>query len=385
MPASPPAPVSALAPEIRRRADEIEQARRLPADLVTALAQAGLFRLCVPRALGGEEVDPATMIATIEAVAEADGSAGWCVMIGATTGVVGAYLPDEVARAVYGADPLAVTGGVFAPSGRAQMVDGGFRVRGLWAFASGCQYCATLMGGCVVYDGDAPRLLPNGLPDARMMLFPARAAQIIDTWTVSGLRGTGSHDIAVDDLVVPLEHSVSLVTDQPRATGALYRIPVFGLLALGIAGVALGIARRAIDELVQLAGGKTPAGSRRRLAERAVVQAQVGEAEALLGSARAFVFDTVGAVWDRAVSGAPITLADRARLRLAATHATRSAARATDLMYDLGGGTSVYATSPLQRCFRDIHVATQHTMVAPPTYELAGRLFLGLDADMTTL
>src|SRR5262249_41187625 len=224
-----------------------------------------------------------------------------------------------------------------------------------------------------------------GTPDARLMLFPAREARIIDTWTVSGLRGTGSHDIAVDDVLVPAGYSVSLVTDPPRAPGVLYRLPVFGLLALGIAARALGIARRPIDELVELAGAKTPPGSRRRLAERGVVQAQVAEAEALLGAARAFVFDTVGAVWERAGGGAPITLAERARLRLAATHATRSAARVTDLMYDAGGGTAGYAASAVQRCFRGVHVGTPHPMVAPPAYELAGRLLLGLEADTTLL
>jgi len=292
-----------LAPEVRARADEIEQARRLPADLVAALARAGLFRMLVPRALGGGEVDPATMVHTIELIAAADGSAGWCVMIGATTGVVSAYLPAEVAREVYGADPAAVTGGVFAPSGQARLVDGGYHVRGRWAFASGCEHCAWLMGGCVVLDGAAPRLLPNGMPDARLMLFPATQARVIDTWTVSGLRGTGSHDIAVEDLLVPAGHSVSLVTDRPQAAGALYHVPVFGLLALGIAAVALGVARRAIDELVALAGAKTPAGSRRRLAERAAVQAAVAEAEALVGAARALVLQTVAALWEAGHGG----------------------------------------------------------------------------------
>jgi alkylation response protein AidB-like acyl-CoA dehydrogenase len=376
--------VTALAPAVREAADRIERERRLPAELARAFTEAGVFRLCVPRALGGLEVDPAVLIRAGETLAQADGSAGWCAMIGATSGVASAYLPEAAAREIYGSAD-AVTGGAFAPHGTATVVDGGYRVTGRWPFASGCEYCTWLMGGCVVVESGRPRLLPGGLPDSRLMLFPAQAARIIDTWTVSGLRGTGSHDIAVDDLFVPATHATSIITDRPRERGPLYAFPVFGLLALGIAAVALGIARAAIDELVRLARGKTPTGSRRLLAERATVQAQVAEAEAVLGAARSLVFDTVAAAWTRATAHGTIDLRDRARLRLAATHAASAAVRATDLMYTAGGGTAVYATSPLQRAFRDVHVVTQHVMVAPATLELAGRILLGLEADTSML
>jgi alkylation response protein AidB-like acyl-CoA dehydrogenase len=241
------------------------------------------------------------------------------------------------------------------------------------------------MGGCVVLDGDAPRLLPSGAPDSRMMLFPAGDAEILDTWHVSGLRGTGSHDIRVSDLRVPRERSVSLISDAPRHGGTLYAFPVFGLLALGIAGVALGLARRAIDELIELAAGKTATGSRRRVAERPAIQMQVAQAEAALRSARAFLFDAIGRTWEKATESGSIAEADRAELRLAATHATDSCVRAVDLMYTAGGGTSIYSASPLQRCFRDVHVVTQHMMVAQPTYELVGRILLGVGADTAML
>jgi alkylation response protein AidB-like acyl-CoA dehydrogenase len=218
-----------------------------------------------------------------------------------------------------------------------------------------------------------------------MMLVPAADARILDTWTVAGLRGTGSHDMVIEDVFVPGDRSVSIVTDRPRAPGALYAFPVFGLLAVGIAAVALGIARGAVDELVRLAREKAPQGSKRTLAERGVVQAEVAQAEALVGSGRAFLDDAIGVAWRAAESAGTIPIADRARLRLAATHATTSAARATDLVYNAGGGTSVYATSPLQRCFRDVHVATQHAMVAGSTLELAGRVLLGLETDVSQL
>jgi alkylation response protein AidB-like acyl-CoA dehydrogenase len=375
----------ALATGIRERAEQIERDRRLPAELVHAMAEAGLFRMCVPRQLGGLEVDVATLVRAIEEIAYADGSAGWCVMIGATSGVVSAYLAEDAARAIYATGPEVVTGGVFAPFGKAATVAGGFRVSGRWPFASGCEHCAWLMGGSLISTDGQPRLLANGTPESRLMLFPATEAEVIDTWTVSGLRGTGSHDIAVHDLFVPASRSVSLSVDRPRQPGPLYAFPVFGLLALGIAGVALGVARSAIDELVRLASSKTPTGARKRLADRATTQVEVAQAEATLRSARSFLFETVAETWQAASSEGAISIQQRALLRLAATHATTSAARVVDLMYNAGGGTSIYSSSPLQRCFRDIHVVTQHMMVGPATYELTGRLLLGGDVDTAVL
>ena len=365
-----------IVPRIRAAADEIEARRRLPLDLVGALAGAGVFRLCVPRSLGGGEAHPRVLLDVIETVAAADGSAGWCVMIGATSGVVSAYLAPDVAREIYG-DPGTITGGVFAPRGTAVVEGDAFRVSGRWPFASGSEHCAWLMAGCLVRDGGPPR--------PRMMLVPASEARILDTWNVTGLRGTGSHDMTLDDVRVPAERSMSLIDDRPRVDGALYAFPVFGLLAIGIAAVAVGIARAAIDELVRLAREKSPQGSSRTLAERGVVQAQVAEAEALVRSARAFLHEAIDEAWAVAAARGAITPSERVGLRLAATHATTSAARATDLMYAAGGGTAIYATSPLQRCFRDVHVATQHVMVAGATYELTGRLLLGLATDVSQL
>jgi alkylation response protein AidB-like acyl-CoA dehydrogenase len=374
----------ALVPEIRSAADDIERERRLPRALVSQLVGIGVFRLCVPRALGGSEVHPHVLVEVLETLARADGAAGWCAMIGATTGVTSAYLPDAEARRIY-ADPTLVTGGVFAPKGTAEIDGDGYRVSGRWPFASGCEHCAWLLGGAVIIENGGPRRLPNGMPDARMMLFPATDVRIIDTWDVAGLRGTGSHDIAVSDVHVPHARSVSLITDAPLYAAPLYAFPVFGLLAIGIAAVTLGIARAAIDELTALAQDKMPSGSRRRLAERAMVQVDVAQAEALLRAARAFLHGVIADTWDAAAAGSAIDTTQRALLRLAATHAATTAAQVVDRMYNAGGGTSVYATSRLQRQFRDVHVATQHLMVSPATYELAGRALLGLDTDTSML
>ena len=375
-----------LAGPIAAAASAIEESRRVPPALVRQIAQAGLFRLLVPGELGGLEVDPLTMLDVLEEVACADGSAGWALMIGATTGVIGAYLPDAAAREIFAADPESVAGGVFHPRGRAVLADGGYRVSGRWPLASGCQHCSWLLGGCLIVDGGGrPQPRADGTPELRMTIFPADQVRIIDTWNVSGLRGTGSHDIAVEDVFVPRERSVWFSSDAPRRGGALYAFPVYGLLALGIAAVALGIARAAIEDFTAIAGKKVATGSSRPLAARSATQTQLAHAVAGLGASRAYVRETVREVWDDARAGTPVTLEQRARLRLAATGAVRGAAHTVDLMYEAGGATAIYADNPLQRRFRDVHVATQHILVAAPTYELAGRVLLGLPADTEML
>jgi alkylation response protein AidB-like acyl-CoA dehydrogenase len=241
------------------------------------------------------------------------------------------------------------------------------------------------MGGCVVFDGDQPRELESGRPDIRLTLMPANEVEVIDTWSVSGLRATGSHDVAVEGRTVPLAHSASLISDQPREAGPLYAFPPFGLLALASAAVGLGIARGAVDDLAELAGAKTPTLSTRKLAERPTTQAGVARAEASLQAARSMLYESTSQAWDAAQAGAPIPIDLRARLRMAATHAIETAAAVVDRAYSLAGGSAIYDTSPLQRRFRDVHAATQHMLVAPATWELAGRSLLGLDFDASQL
>ncbi len=241
------------------------------------------------------------------------------------------------------------------------------------------------MGGCLVEEGGELRKLESGAPDIRFMLFPAAEVEVIDTWTVAGLRGTGSHDFSIEGASVPEERSASLITDEPRCEGPLYAFPVFGLLALSIASVGLGIARAAIDDLVELATAKVPAGSRRTLAQRSDAQAAVAAAEAQVRSARALVDDAVGEAWDAARASGEVTTELKAGLRLAASHAMRSSRDAVDSMYELGGGSAIYESSPLQRRLRDVHVATQHMLVGPATWELAGRVLLGQEADASQL
>jgi indole-3-acetate monooxygenase len=373
-----------LAPAAASAAAEAERSRRLSPDLVRLMSEAGFFRLCVPSSVGGGETDPATLVGVCEELARGDAAAGWCVAVTSTSGMLAAYLPEDAAREVYGA-PESIVGGVFAPRGRAIAEGERYRVSGRWPFASGIDHCDWLMGGCLEIVDGSPRLLEGGRPDVRLTLFPAGEVEVIDTWHVSGLRGTGSHDMAVEDLAVPAERTGSVISQQPLAAGPLYRFPVFGLLALTIAGVALGIGRAAIDDLVELAGAKTPTASRRSLAERASTQADIARAEAGLRSARAFLYESVAEAWEAATGGDTVPVDRRAELRLASTHATAAARAAVDIAYDLGGGTSIYETSPLQRRFRDVHAATQHMLVGTATWELTGRLLLGLPTDTAQL
>jgi alkylation response protein AidB-like acyl-CoA dehydrogenase len=368
-----------LAPRVAARSDEIESARRLPADLAQEMAHAGLFRMFIPEAYGGLELHPARFLEVIEELSRADGSTGWCLMIGAATAMSAAWLPEPTARAIF--EPREVIiGGVAAPMGRAERVEGGFRVTGRWPWASGSQHSQWLIGGAVVTQQGKPSLSPSGMPELRLLTMPARDVVLHDTWHASGLCGTGSGDMEVKELFVPADHSFSLITERPRVSRPLYGFPTFGLLAVGLPAVTLGIARRAIDELSALAHQKVILPSRKPLATRAAVQMAVAEAEAHLRSARALLFETVNNAFT-AAAREEVTVRTRAQVRLALTHAVRTSARVVDLMYEAAGGTAVFRTSPLQRCFRDVHTATQHAMVAPPTLETIGSVLLGLETD----
>jgi alkylation response protein AidB-like acyl-CoA dehydrogenase len=374
-----------LAAALRAHSEEIERARRLPPQVARALADAGLFRLCLPRSLGGPELPLASLVGVLEALAVGDAAAAWCAMIASTSSALAAWLEPDAARALFAA-PHAVVGGVLAPSGRARRVAGGFRASGRWSFASGCQHSTHLLGGCVVDDGTGlPDGAGGGRPDARLLFFPAAEVEIHDTWHVAGLAGTGSHDISVRDLFVPEAHSVSLLAGAPRESGPLSRFPLFGLLAVGVASVALGIARRALDEARSLAARKTPTLAQRRLAERGTAQAAIAEGEGWLGAGRAGLLAAIEAVWERAAAGADVDLEERARVRIAAATAVRVSARAVDLGYELGGGSSIYLACPLQRCLRDVHVVTQHAAVSGGSLELAGRVLLGAAGDVSIL
>jgi alkylation response protein AidB-like acyl-CoA dehydrogenase len=361
---------------IEAHADEAERERRLPMALVERLRVAGLLRMCVPKAYGGPECDPITILRAIEAVSTADGAAGWCTMIASTTSSLSMFLPPVTAKELFG-DPACITGGVFAPNGTAQPVPGGWEVSGRWMWGSGTQHCQWIAGGAMATD-DA------GDPAVHLFFFDAHDVTILDTWHTSGLRGTGSNDFTVDRAFVPADRVVRPMSAVPTVDCALSSFPNFTLLSIGVAAVALGIARHAIDEFTELAQSKTPQFAHRTLSESGSVQAELARAEATLRSARALLFFEVGEAWATAQAGDEVDVSTRARIRLAGVHAAQSAATCVDSVYTMAGGAAVYQTSVLQRCLRDVHVATQHIMVSPRMYETLGKMFLGgrVDASM---
>jgi alkylation response protein AidB-like acyl-CoA dehydrogenase len=357
-----------------------ERERALPSALVDELRATGLLRAGAPSSLGALQAPPATTLSGAERIARGDASAGWCVSIAATSSLLSAYLPDQGASEIFG-NPSTVAAGVWAPRGRAAIVEGGVKVSGRWSFCSGISHSEWLFAGCVL---DQPQETEQG-PALRVVALPSAELEILDTWHTSGLRGTGSHDAVADELFVPDHRVLSLLDGRPHIDAPLYRFPIFGFFALSIAAAALGNARGAIDDLSELAAGKTGEGSSRTLAERPATQAAVGEAEAALRAARALYYGAIDEAWGASQGGGPVEDSLRLGLRLAATHAVRTAAEVARSMYDLGGGTAIYQDSPLQRRFRDAYTATAHFQVNPATWELAGRLLLGLPTKTAQL
>jgi alkylation response protein AidB-like acyl-CoA dehydrogenase len=291
-------------------------------------------------------------------------------------------LPEDAAREIYSASD-AVVAGALRPTGRARPVDGGFVVDGRWSFASGIRHSAWWNAGCLVArdgGGDKDAARPPA-PEARLVFFQAADGNLIENWDVGGLRGTGSHDYAVSGLFVPRARAIPFDA-APRAPGPLYRLPRQALLDNMMAALPLGIARTAIDTLVEIAaGGKRPAGVGAPLAERTTVQADVARAEALFLSSRALLYDSVAQSWEAVQAGRELSVREVAVLRLARTHAVQAAMQAVDLMYTDAGGAAIYTRNPLERCFRDIHTVTQHVSMNPGNYQVSGRVLLGLDPD----
>lgn len=376
--------LAALAPAIADRSSAIEQDRRLPADLAAAMAKAGFFNMLRPQTLGGYQLTPREMMAVLAALAQEDASVGWCAMIGATSTLGAAYMEPDAAREVFG-DPGQIHGGVFAPMGKAEDCGDHYLLNGQWQWGSGSANCDWLAGGAmIVREGELLRT-DNGAPIHRMLFFPADRAELIDSWHVHGLKGTGSGDFAVRDLKVPKAHSVGFTSDEPRDAAPLYKFPLFGLLSLGVASVALGNGRAALAEAKAMLAGKRTTGGARTQAQRATVQAEMARAHAAMVAAEAYLEKSVDTAWDAALGDGPIPVAARAELRLACAHVAEIAADVCKTVYTLGGGGAVFLSNSLQRRFRDAHVVTQHLVVAPATFELAGRALLGEPVDTATL
>lgn len=374
--------VRELAPRVAAAAEAGDRDRRPQADVLRSLAQEGILRLGLPRGYGGEECDVATMSTVVEEVSAADGSIGWLAATNIMGSVTMGRVEEAAAREIYGAADV-VTAGVFAPYGVAERADGLYRVNGRWPFASGCQVADWFLCGAVLFENGSLKMASEKRPEIRMLAFPASAVRVHDTWSTMGLRGTGSHDIEVE-ATVRESLTLSLTEPQVKASGPLYRMPYFGVCAVLMASVGLGIARSAHDNLRALAREKIPLGARKPILERAWVQGQLAEIETHIASARDHLTQAVERCWAAAQAGS-VDLPLRASLRLAACRATRDAVVATDRAHYAAGGSSVYQSAKLERALRDVLTLRQHVMLGPMIRESAAKVLAGVDVDTSML
>lgn len=357
---------------VREHADEADQRRRLPAVVASAFAENGLYRIGAPRDYGGEEADPITQIETIEAISFYDGSAGWNLMIGVES--FGLIAPGCGACKHLIDDPMVVMSSSTAAVGKAEKVDQGYRINGQWQFVSGCQNSSVFGATVAIHENGQP------VPGNVYAMIAAPDFEILDTWDVSGMRGSGSHDVRVTDIMVPKEQIVAPLGGT-QSNQPLLRFPLGARLAYNKVAVALGIARAGLDLFVELAEGKIPRFQSRSLRERAASQRAIAEAEIKVRSSRAFVFDQVAMFWDRAQAGAHITSRERAIFQIACSDAVRACVDAVDLIADAAGTSANFRSSPLERICRDIRVVRQHVTVASHHIDDAGRVLLGLPAE----
>jgi indole-3-acetate monooxygenase len=352
-------------------ADDIDSARRLPPQLVEALRDSGLLRAGAPVEVDALELPAGIALRCAEEVARGDASAGWCVSIGITSTLLVAYLPAQSRGELFG-DGRGLAAGVWAPQGTARRVAGGVVVSGRWAFCSGITHADVLFAGCVLDEKPA------------VVALPTEQLQIMDTWHTLGLRGTGSHDTVAEEVFVPDERVLSIF-DGPVIDRPLYRFPPFGFFAACITAAAMGNARAAIEDFIDLAATKKGVAARRTLAERSTIQVAVATAESALEAARAGYYQAIETAWQASLDGPSVPLAARTRLRLAATHGARVSADVVRSMYDLAGGSAIYDGAPLQRRLRDAFTATAHFQVNEASRELPGRILLGQAGEAAML
>jgi alkylation response protein AidB-like acyl-CoA dehydrogenase len=371
-------------------AERAERERTLPASSVKAAAEAGLFRFVLPRELGGEEPDFATAIAVWEEAARADGSAGWTLMAnGSGSAAAAAYLSDAAVRAVFGEDPAACVGGQFAPRGTGVRKGDGYRVTGSYSFGSGTAHARYVSAGFIPLENGAPVMLANGLPDMRVAFVPREHVEFTDGWHVMGLRGTGSYDYEVRGVHVPEGFTFPLLGKEPRRGGetfrAIFRLGMMPLTAAGHAAFALGVGRRALDEIHVIASTRQRMGDPTALAGRITFQRDYARAEAKLRAARLLVLDAFATLLAASRRGEPGTPAERALVRAATTLATEAAKEACDFAHEKAGTVAIRDGSAIERCFRDMHTGTQHAFIGEKTWTDVADILLGNVADNPAL
>lgn len=375
--------VKKTAPVVQKHAAEAEAQRRLSQPVVDAMVEAGLFRLWTPKAFGGHEVDPMTAFRIFEEVSRLDSAAGWNLQLSTAIHPFLAWLPDAGPEEIYASGPDQILGGALFPPGQATPVEGGYRMSGRWPFVSGCHHCAWFMAPSLIMDGDQPKLAETGQPLQMLIFFSAQDVEILNTWHTVGMRGTGSHDLVAKDIFIPQNRTAMLAPlENPGKAygGPLYRMTVWPPVA-ALAPPALGIARAAIDELIELAQKKTPFYTMTTLRERPLAQSNAAQAEALWGSGRAYLYEALREGWETAVTGQMLSLEQKMKIQLATSHAIRTAADAVDLVHEVAGSSAIRNEYRFQQHFRDVHTITQHAHVSTSRYQSVGNLMFGLEID----
>lgn len=371
-----------LVPFIRKHADQIDANRELPKPLFHALADAGFYRMCVPRAIGGLEVDFPTYVQVLEEIGKGDASTAWTVSQGANWATYSARMSPAVGREIWTDTPRSVVSNTPAPTAKAVVVPGGFRITGRQPFSTGINHASWVAAHAQVIENGVVRQR-NGKPEARYCLIPREQVELIDAWHTKGMRGTGTHSFDVKDVFVPEERTV-FPQGAPLVTpGARYKIPITLGYGAGDGMVALGLARNCLDAFYEVAGAKAPRYMTGLLREQSITQVAVGKAEAALRSGRAYLLSAAQDIWESAVStDAPTaSLESRVNLRLASTHAIRLAAQVVDSLHPLCGATVVFDGHVIQRLFHDMHVITQHGQARFQHYEISGKYYTGLEID----
>jgi alkylation response protein AidB-like acyl-CoA dehydrogenase len=372
-------------PAVAAASDEIEATRRLPPALLDQLHEARLFRLLLPRSSNGIETDPVTFFRVSETIAHADASTAWCLSQAGGCAMSAAYLDPQVAQAMFGDDPRAVLAWGPGPKTRAIECEGGYRVTGAWAFASGGRHATWLGASCPIFQADgSPRLDADGKQPERTMLVRAQDVTWTDIWNTVGLRGTASDQFALTDFFVRADHSMTRDFEKERReSGPLYRMSAINCFQIGFAGVACGIARGALDCFIDLARNKVPFGMKSPMRDNAVTQSGLAQAEVNLRAARGFVLQSAAAIWQDLVAGATISVEQRITIRMASTNAIAKAREAVDFAYHAAGATTIFDNHPLERRFRDIHTVTQQLQGQLRHFETVGAWMLGVEADLT--
>jgi alkylation response protein AidB-like acyl-CoA dehydrogenase len=372
----------ALQPLIRQHADDAQQNRRLSNEVVEALHDSGLFRMCLPRQFGGEEVDPWTTVETIEAISYADGSTGWNFMIGSeTNGLAAGSMLQAQSEEIFGGDPYprVVFCGAAGPPGTAEQVDGGWKVNGQWGYVSGCHQCHWFFGTAMVMQDGKPVMMTETMPAMRMFLMPISDVEILDTWDVAGMRGSGSHDLLGKDVFVPDARAASMLGMPTWHQSPIFSFPMSAKIGYNKVAVALGVARAALDSVADIAKTKKAFGTPTPINELTSTQIEVAKAEAVLGSARAYVKDTIASVWELVQAGEVPTTEQVAPLRLACTYGGQAAIDAVDLAVRLTNTTANRMDCPLERYQRDVRAVGGHFTIGTALYEPIGKSLLGIE------